>query len=915
MSESPTKKSTTSIAGDRAPRRADVIDVLAQRTGARHTSEIAEGLELAPRFAAALGRVIDDLVFDGTLLALPGHRFKLATDASAPVEEREPASPPGARRSLGRRSTTAPGKDGAGSSERQTAARAARSAAPKREAAESSRGRRRAEEAPATPARPDGTRERPRGRERARLDETVSPARSSIEGRSSVDALPRRGRGAVIDGALNANPRGFGFVSGGATGDDVYVPREGLGGALHGDRVRVRVVATNDRGLEGAIEEVIQRRPARFAGTLERRGKSAWIVPDDARLRGPIVLQNPPDAPHGYAVIGTITRFPESFDENPEGVVDEVLGAPGTIEVEARKILGTHAVEEVFSDQAEAQARGYGDEVPASMLEGREDLTHLPLPTIDPFDARDHDDAIWAVRNDDGSFRAWVAIADVSTYVTPGSPIDDAALSRGCSIYLPTRAIPMLPRALSSNLCSLLPDVIRLCLAIEIDLDATGVTTGARVIEGFMRSKAKLTYEGVAHALGLSETAPSQDAAIAMREDLRVLHDVSKVLRAQRLRRGALQFHAAEAKVVLDPETGVPTNIEKRGKDPGVAKAYEIVEELMLLANETVAGMMVAKGAPTIFRNHGAPDGAKLERFGAMCARLGVAFDAEEAADPRKLAAFIKTLRSNPRAQVLDVLLIRSMKQAAYDVANIGHYGLSSPAYLHFTSPIRRYPDVVVHRTLRRIARKEPIDKSEHAQSEMRDAAQRASTAERRAMEVERETVDLYRAFYMRDHVGETFTATVGGFASSGAYVSIEAPFVDVLVKSDLLSLGSTSEGYALDDEGLSMVAARSGDRVDLGDGMLIQIEDVSLERRTVFGRRVGQVALDDVGDEDAAERAPRRSKRKGAAGSAPSKKGSTRREAPKRGARASGAPAARGSTVARKQKKSAPSKKKSKKR
>lgn len=725
----------------RAPRRGDVLAVLG--AGPRHSHEIAAQLDLAPRFQTALGRVLDDLVFDGTLVALPGHRFKLS---------KEPAggdAPPGR---------------GAGPGQAQ--------------------------------------------------------------------------RGALLEGLVNVNPRGFGFVAGGA--EDAYVPRESLGGALHGDRVRARIVARTDRGIEAAVEDVIERRPARFAGTLERRGKSAWIVPDDARLRGPIVLTKPVDAPPGYAVVARITRFPETPDENPEGEVEEVLGAPGTIEVEARKILGTHAVEESFKDAAEAQARSYGDEVAASALEGREDLTHLPLPTIDPFDARDHDDAVWAIRHDDGSYRAWIAIADVSTYVTEGSPIDDAALSRGCSIYLPTRAIPMLPRALSSNLCSLLPDVVRLCLAIEIDLDAQGTPTNSRVIEGFMKSRAKLTYEGVANALGLSKEAPAQEAAIAMRADLEVLYDLSRVLRAARLRRGALQFHAPEAKVVIDPMTGEPTNVEKRGKDPGVAKAYEVVEELMLLANETVAAIMVAKDAPTIFRNHGAPDGAKLERFGAMCERLGVPFDAEEAADPKRLAAFIKTIRANPRASVLDVLLIRSMKQAAYDVSNIGHYGLASAAYLHFTSPIRRYPDVVVHRTLRRIARGQAVDKSEGARSAMREAAQRASALERRAMEVERETVDLYRAFFMRDHVGETFTATVGGFGSTGAYASIDAPYVDVLVKSDALG----TEPYQLDDEGLSMVATRSGDRVDLGDGMLVQIEDVSLERRTVFARRVGRVDL-----------------------------------------------------------------------
>ena len=712
------------------PRRASVIDVLASETRALHQDEIASRISVAPRHLPALARVIDDLVLDGTLTPLPGHRFKLAKE----VRERS---------------------------------------------------------------------------------------------QSGAD---------VMEGFFSANARGFGFVAALSGDGDVYIPHHAMGGALHGDRVRARIVARSSRGKEGVIEDVLTRRPALVAGTIRKRGRSAWIEPDDMRVRGPVVLTNlPENATEGLAAIARIVRFPVSPDENPEGVLVEVLGPVGVLDVEARKILATRGIDETFDTKAESEAIAFGVTVPLSMLDGREDLTHLPLPTIDPIDARDHDDAVWAQRNEDGSYRVWVAIADVSTYVTDGSALDASAVARGNSIYLPNRAIPMLPRLLSSDLCSLLPNEIRLCLAVEIDLDASGTTQGARVIDGFMRSAAKLTYEGVARALGLTSLPPRSEQAEAMREDLSVLSDVAGLLRRKRSRRGALAFDVPEAQILLDPATGAPIGVKKRGGDPGVAKAYGIIEELMILANETVADILVEHGAPAIFRDHAAPDPAKIERFGAMCERMGVPFDAEEALDPKKLSAFVKKMNENPRAALLQGLLVRSMKQATYDVANIGHFGLASKAYVHFTSPIRRYPDIVVHRTLRRVAKKQAIDKSEAAMSAMRNAAMQATVCERRGMEIERETADLYRAFFMKDHIGETFSATVTGLSMSGAFATIDDPFVDVMIRTD--SMGADS--YALDEDGLSMVATRSGDRIDLGDVVLLRVEEVSTERRTVYGRRI----------------------------------------------------------------------------
>ena len=647
-------------------------------------------------------------------------------------------------------------------------------------------------------------------------------------------------RGMEQEGILSVHPRGFGFVTAAGQRDGIYVPPESMGGGLHGDTVAVRISSRSRRGVEGEVVRVVKRRNARVAGVLRRRGRSAWLEPDDGRIRGPIVLA--PREPcgriegeDGAAAVASITRYPDLPDENPEGTLEAVLGAPGDPQVEIAKILIREGVEEEHPADAIAEAQAYGAEVPADALAGRVDLTHLPLPTIDPEDARDHDDAVWVIREDDGSYRAWIAIADVSHYVRPGTALDREALARGNSIYLPDRAIPMLPRALSSHLCSLLPGELRLCLCVEIELDAAATVRSARIVEGFMRSSAKLTYPGVARALGFTPEPPRSPEAEAMRGDLQVMWDLSRLLRAKRMRRGALDFDLPEAKVVLDPGTGAPLDVQKRTHDPGVVKAYQLIEELMLLANETCAQFVVDQAVPTVFRYHGPPDQTKLERFGTLCEELGIAFDPEDAGDPKRLSVFLRKLAENPHKQILHMLLLRAMKQAVYDVTNVGHFGLASSAYLHFTSPIRRYPDVTAHRAIRGVLRGERVDRSEEAIERLREAAAQSSDRERKAMEVEREAVDLCRALVMRSQLGETFSGTVTGLVGTGVFVNIDAPFVDVLVRME--SLGP--DQYEIDEQGLRVIGVRSGDRIALGDTMRVQIEDVQILRRTVYGRRI----------------------------------------------------------------------------
>jgi ribonuclease R len=640
-------------------------------------------------------------------------------------------------------------------------------------------------------------------------------------------------------------PRGAGFVS--REGGDVYIAPESIGGAMHGDKVRVQITARGTRGPEGQVAEILDRGTKRIAGVLRRRGKSAWLEPDDTRIRGPIVLASVVDktaegnsGKDGDAAVVTITRYPSESGENPEGKLDAVLGTPGELSVEVAKILVSEQIEEVHSEKATHEAEAFGETVPKSMLEGRVDLTHLPLPTIDPEDARDHDDAVWVERTDDGGYRAWVAIADVSSYVQPGTAIDEEAMARGCSVYLPDRAVPMLPRALSSNLCSLLPNQIRLCLCAEIVIDAKGDVVSETLHRAFMNSQAKLHYGGVARALGLTDKIAEQPEAKPLVEGLRVANELSRILRGKRMKRGALDLELPEAKIILDEESGHPKDVEKRATDPGVAKAYQLIEELMLLANEVVARWLVARKMPTVFRVHAPPDEQKLERFLSLCAELGFKTDLEAVRDPRELSKLLKSMVGHPKAAVLHSLLLRSLKQATYDVTNVGHFGLASKAYVHFTSPIRRYPDLLVHRGVHQMLEAEAHGKRAHLSDEQQDklaqAALLSSKNERRAMEVEREVSNLYRAYVMRDRVGAKMAGVVSALVGGGVYVTLEAPFVDVMVRYEDLG----GDRYELDDTGLRAVGSRSGDAVQLGDAMLVEIVDVSLIRRTVYAKRVG---------------------------------------------------------------------------
>ncbi|HEX6245924.1 MAG TPA: ribonuclease R, partial [Polyangiales bacterium] len=666
-----------------------------------------------------------------------------------------------------------------------------------------------------------------------------------VRGKVEAPAEERSQRRAAPNaklGTLRIHARGHGFVSVEDASGDVFVPPQDLMGALHGDRVAVSV-RRGERGLEGVIVAVLGRSLKYVVGPILHLPQGLVIQSQDARLPDQVNVVGtvPGDAVPGLSVVAEIVRFRDDGGP-PDARVVRVLGVDGSAEVEVAKIKLREGILEEFPAQVLEEARAYGDRVSTRDKRGREDLRDLDLVTIDPATARDHDDAIFIERSDQGGYRVVVAIADVSHYVQEGSALDAEAIARCTSIYLPDRAIPMLPPELSVNLASLVAGKDRLTLAVDMELSASGQVRSFRYVEGLMRCKAGLTYEGVAQALGLSQAGSRDKSAQRYLPMLEILHECAMILRTRRMKRGSLDFDLPEPYVHLDAKSGEPSKIERSRKDPGVRRAYQLVEEMMLLANETVAADLAQRKLPAIYRVHGLPDVDRLEQFAGLAQALGYRLDPEEATSPRQLSRFLASLDDSPHKSALSYLLLRSMQQASYDTVNIGHFGLAAEHYLHFTSPIRRYPDLAVHRVVRRLARGEPID-AVGLERKLRDQASQASKLERRAMQVEREVIDVYRCLLVKDRVGDEFEATVSGVAPHGIYCAFDDPFVEALCH--VTALGN--DFYELDKHGLRLVGRRSGAGYGLGDRLTVRLESVNVTERAILAAPVIYVHPDEL--------------------------------------------------------------------
>jgi ribonuclease R len=662
---------------------------------------------------------------------------------------------------------------------------------------------------------------------------TVAPARRGAYGLRAgggpgPEAAGERGasasRGARRSGLLGTLKKhrdGFGFVARlDRQGDDVFVPPDEAAKAIDGDLVRVEVVPARGGRSAGRILEVVERRRRLLVGTYHARGDHSFVVPADPGLDAYVPVPESRVAEDGEVVKVALDPGAGRL----AGSVVEAIGRPGEPRVEVLKVAYAKGFADVFPEAVQREAQTVPDKVRDEDRRGRRDLTHLPLVTIDGEDARDFDDAVFVERivgaKGKPLYRLVVAIADVAHYVRAGTALDDEAVRRATSVYFPMQVLPMLPERLSNGICSLNPAVERLCMVADLVVDGSGETKTAEVYEAVMRSAARCTYTEVARVLD-GEKVPQRER---FRPEFELMAELQAKLTAMRRRRGAIDFDLPEAKIVL-AEDGQVSAIEKRPRN----RAHRIVEEFMLAANEAVARWFGARDLPTIYRVHGVPDEEKLEGFLELARTHG--FDAPDGGgDPRALNALLEELKGHAQQRALNQLLLRAMMQAIYSPENIGHYGLAAEHYLHFTSPIRRYPDLVVHRLLKEEwARRQGDAVRGTPAPRLVELAAVSSERERASMEAEREIASFYAALFMKDKVGERYDGVVAAVVEFGLFVELEPWFVEGLVRVE--DLGGA---FALDQVQHALVDAASGRAFRVGDKVRVEVVSASPARRRI---------------------------------------------------------------------------------
>jgi len=573
------------------------------------------------------------------------------------------------------------------------------------------------------------------------------------------------------------------------------------------------------------IVEVLERRTREVVGRLQVESGVAYLTPDNSRITHRVLVPQSQlgGAESGQIVIVEITQQP-SRSAQPVGRVSRVLGDHGAPGMETDIAIHSHGLPFEFPEGVLAEAAAYGARIPESAVAGREDLRDTALVTIDGEDAKDYDDAVFCERTRGGGWRLIVAIADVGHYVAPGSALDVEARERGTSVYFPNRVIPMLPEALSNGLCSLVPEQDRLCLCCELRVSDDGRITRSRFFEGVMRSAARLTYREVGEFLERpgAKHAPRLEA---LRERLLALHGIYKSFIRHRSGRGALELDTPELKLKFDEAGRVAALVEQPRND-----AHRLIEECMIAANVAAARYLDRHRVPTLYRVHGLPEVDRLETLRQFMREFGLWLPPAEEIKPEHLRDLLQKIGDRPDATLISTAVIRSMPQAVYQPGNIGHFGLALEHYAHFTSPIRRYPDLVVHRGIRQVLRGGEPDALVEWHGAFPVLGQECSFRERRADEATRGAVAWLKCYYMQERVGEEYDGIVSGVVDFGLFVQLDGLQVD-----GLLHVSALGQDYFMRDRsGYRIVGRNSGKVYKLGDRLRVRVANVSLDERRV---------------------------------------------------------------------------------
>jgi len=656
------------------------------------------------------------------------------------------------------------------------------------------------------------------GSRKTKVEARSTAARNKGGSKGGPAAGPAPKTGSIVEGTVSANRAGYGFVRVDGMKDSVFLPPNQMRGVMHGDRLRVRLARdASDRWL-GTVEEVVSRGVSAFLATVEVQGRSAWVNSADRRLqlRCAVAHADLNGARAGDWVIARITRHATQL-QAAQARVEKRLDPDRPVELATETAIARFDLPHEFSAAALREAQAWGDRVDPAEADRREDLRTLPLVTIDGEDARDFDDAVYGEPHPSG-FRLIVAIADVSHYVRPGTAVDAEARERGTSVYFPTRVVPMLPTALSDHLCSLAPHVDRLCFAADMIISKQGALKSARFYPAVMRSAARLTYT-LANA-ALFEGKPAARTELGPLVDpLLVLVDIYRALYKARNRRGALDFDAAEAEFVIDSAERVRM-IELRARND----AHRLIEECMIMANVAVAQELAKARVPTLYRVHGQPEEIKLDRLVSMLSALGIDAQLPEKVAPRDLQAITRRLGHTAERPFVESLIVRAMQQAVYQPTNIGHFGLALSHYAHFTSPIRRYPDLVVHRTLRALLGVPGAASVRYEPEALSALGESTSKLEKRADEADRFVGTYLKCAYLRERIGQTFQGLITTVVEFGCFVQILDVSVDGLLHIDRLQ----DDEYVMDDDGHAWVGRRTKRRLRIGTHVRVVVTAVN---------------------------------------------------------------------------------------
>lgn len=631
-----------------------------------------------------------------------------------------------------------------------------------------------------------------------------------------------------IYGTLEGNNKGFGFVVPEEKDRaDIFIPIDNLNGAMHGDKVLANIVkaSTESRREEGEIVKILERKNLKIVGTYQESRNFGFVVPDEDKINYDIFI---PKAFKGKAknnqkVVVEIDRWPRR-DRNPEGKIVEILGFMWEKGTDILSVIRQYDLPEEFPDKVQAYVSDIYQGVPKKDIEHRRDLRDLKTVTIDGFDAKDLDDAISIKKLEDGSYDLGVHIADVSHYVPENSILDEEALSRGNSVYLLDRVIPMLPKELSNGICSLNPGEDRLCLSVLMNISSSGEVLKHEIVESVINSDRRLVYDDVSDFLE-HDSEEAKKKLDGVLEELTYMKELAKILYGRRERRGSIDFDFPETTIILDDE-GVPVEIRKEER----RISNRIIEEFMLVCNETVSEQFYWAEIPFLYRIHEEPSQERIEEFSRILFNFGYTLKGKEDIHPKELQMLTKKIKGKKEETLISTLLLRSLKKAEYsDVSRI-HFGLAADYYSHFTAPIRRYPDLVIHRIIKEfINGRINSSKISSLEKKLPDIAKHTSMTERRAEEAEREVEDMKKAQYMVPYIGEEFDGIISSLTRFGIFVEL-----DNTIEGLIHFTRMTDDYYEFDEKNYYVIGEKTKKTYRLGDKVRIKVLDADVMKRAV---------------------------------------------------------------------------------